>query len=100
MAFAGIAGAPLVWLTALQSGYVLAYQACDDQSRAWVTVPTVVLLAVTAATLILTVVAKRRARQSLEPRPLLASLGLGIASLMVIVMIASTIAPVMLQPCD
>jgi ABC-type transport system involved in cytochrome c biogenesis permease subunit len=100
MAFAGIVGAPLVWLSALQIGYVLAYQACDEQSTNWVTLPTAVLLAATVATFGIAILAHRRAGRSLEPRPMLTRIGIGVAAMMAVVMIASTIPPLMLQPCD
>jgi hypothetical protein len=100
MAFTGLIGAPLIWLTTLQAGYVLAYQACDSQSRYWVTVPTAIALAATAGTLLISFFASRRARKLLEPQPLLAYLGLGLAAMMVIVLAASLIAPLLLRPCD
>ena len=100
MAFAGLIGAPLIWLAALQAGYVLAYQACDSQSRDWVTVPTLAAIAAAAGTLIVSLAATRRAKKTFEPQPLLAKLGVGLAGLMVIVLIASVIAPLMLRPCD
>jgi len=100
MAFAGLIGAPFLWLTALQTGYVLAYQACDSQSRSWVTVPTGVFLAATAITLLIAFAGRRRAKQSLEPQPFLAVIGVGLAAMMVLVMVASLIAPLMLRPCD
>jgi hypothetical protein len=100
MAFAGLIGAPLIWLTALQTGYTLAYQACDAESRYWVTVPTAVALAAAAGTLLISFYGKRRAGKSLEPQPFLAYLGVGLAAMMVVVLIASLIAPLMLRPCD
>ena len=100
MACAGLIGAPLIWLTALQTGYVLAYQACDSQSRYWVTVPTAIAVAAAAGTLLIAFAAQRRSRKSLEPQPLLAALGFGLAGLMVLVLIASLIAPLILNPCD
>ena len=99
-AFSGLIGAPLIWLTALQTGCVLAYQACDDQSRSWVLVPTAIAIAAAAGTLILTFYGRRRARTALEPQPLLAKLGLGVATMMVIVLVASLVAPMLLRPCD
>jgi NO-binding membrane sensor protein with MHYT domain len=100
MAFTGLIGAPLIWLTALQTGYVLAYQACDSESRYWVTVPTALALAAAAATVLISLAASRRAKKLLEPQPLLATLGLGLAAMMVIVLAASLIAPLLLRPCD
>ena len=100
MAFAGLIGAPLIWLAALQTGYTLAYQACDSQSRYWVTVPTAIALVLTAGTVLIAFYGHRRAKQALPPQPLLAVLGIGLAVLMVIVLAASLIAPLMLKPCD
>ncbi len=100
MALACVIGAPLIWLAALQTGYVLAYQACDSQSRAWVTVPIAIALGCAAATLVVSLAARRRAGKALEPQPLLAKLGVGLAAMMVIVLVASLVAPLMLQPCD
>jgi hypothetical protein len=100
MALACVIGAPLIWLAALQTGYVLAYQACDSQSRAWVAVPTAIALASAAATLAISLTARRRAGKALEPQPLLAKLGVGLAALMVVVLMASLVAPLMLRPCD
>jgi formate/nitrite transporter FocA (FNT family) len=100
MACAGLFGAPFIWLTALQTGYVLAYQACDAESRYWVTVPTAAALLATAITLAITIHAKRRAQDALPPQPLLTVIGVGLALMMVIVMAASLIAPLMLRPCD
>ncbi len=100
MAFSGLVGAPLIWLAALQAGYVLAYQACDDESRSWVVVPTAVAIAAAAAALVVSLYAKQRAAKTLEPQPLLAKMGVGLAALMVIVLIASLVAPLMLRPCD
>jgi hypothetical protein len=100
MAFAGLIGAPFIWLTALQAGYTLAYQACDSQSRYWVTVPTAIALVSAAGTLGIAFFATRRAGKSLEPQPFLAYLGFGLAGLMVVVLAASLIAPLVLRPCD
>ena len=100
MAFAGLIGAPFIWLSALQTGYTLAYQACDSQSRYWVTVPTALALAAVIVTFGITFYGTRRSRQSLEPQPFLAWLGFGLAGLMVLVLSASLIAPLLLRPCD
>ena len=100
MALTGLVGAPLIWLTALQTGYVLAYQACDSNSRYWVTVPTAIALAAAGATVLTSLLASRRAKKLLEPQPLLATVGLGLAAMMVIVLTASLIAPLLLRPCD
>lgn len=100
LAFTGLIGAPLLWLTALQTGYVLAYQACDSQSRYWVSIPTALALAATAGTLLIAFRGQRRAREAQPPQPMLARLGAGLAALMVIVLAASLIAPLVLRPCD
>lgn len=98
--YAGIIGAPLTWLAALQTGYALAYQACDARSTAWVVVPT---LGATALVVALTAVAWRahqRAKKGRLPLPTMGLIAVGMAVLMVLVMIASVIAPMMLNPCD
>ena len=100
MALAGLIGAPLIWLMALQAGYILAYQACDSQSRYWVTVPTAIALGATAITFLIACAGRRRARQALDPQPFLTTIGAGLAAVMVLVMIASAIAPLVLRPCD
>ena len=100
IALGGAVGAPLVWLAALQTGYVLAYQACDDRSRAWVTAPTAAAIAILLAILGVAYFGGRRARQTREPHPLLSWMGIGVAAMMVIVMAASIVAPLMLRPCD
>ena len=100
MAWAGIVGAPLIWLTALQAGYVLAYQACDSGSRSWVTVPTAVATAMVIAACGVAATSQTRSRRAIAPMPLLARVGVGVAATMVTVMIASLIAPMLLQPCD
>jgi len=100
IALAGVIGAPLVWLAALETGYVLAYQACDDRSRAWVTAPTAAAIVILLAILGITYIGERRARHTREPQPLLSWMGIGVTVMMVIVMIASIVAPLMLRPCD
>jgi hypothetical protein len=100
LALAGLIGAPLAWLTALQAGYSLAYQACDTDTRHWVTVPAVAGLVVVTVTLMAASRAWRRSSEADEPRLLLARIGAGTAALMVIVMIASVVAPFVLRPCD
>lgn len=98
--FAGIAGAPLVWLASLQTGYVLAYQACDARSRAWVSIPTFGFLAVLLLLSLWVARGHRRARGDRLPLPLLGWIGVGMSVLMTIVVAASSIATVVLQPCD
>lgn len=98
--FTGIVGAPLVWLTAMQAGYVLAYQACDERSTTWVVVPTLVSLAIVIVIAVACLRAHRRAREQRLPMPLLGWMSAAVAALMTIVMIASSIAPIMLNPCD
>jgi hypothetical protein len=98
--FTGVVGAPLIWLAALQTGYTLAYQACDERSKSWVLVPTVGAIAIVAVITLVCTSAYRRARGDRLPMPLLGWMAVAMASLMVIVLIASAIAPIMLQPCD
>jgi hypothetical protein len=100
MLFAGIIGTPLLWLTAEQTGYVLAYQACDARSTSWVVVPTLGLLAVIAVVGVIAMRGHRAARDGRLPLPILGWIAIGMAAMMIVVMAASAIAPIMLQPCD
>jgi hypothetical protein len=100
MLFAGIVGAPLVWLTAVQTGYVLAYQACDDRSTSWVIVPAFGAIAILALVAFVAIRGHRKARTDKLPLPLMGWLAVGMAGLMMVVMAASSIAPLLLQPCD
>jgi hypothetical protein len=96
----GVVGTPLVWLIALQTGYVLAYQACDSNSRTWVIVPAAAAIALAAVIGVVTVAANRRAERERVPLPFVGWLAIGIAWLMVLVLAASIIAPIILHPCD
>jgi hypothetical protein len=98
--FAGIAGAPLIWLTALQTGYVLAYQACDDRSTSWVIVPTVSALAVAVGVALLSARGYRNAAGGRKPLPFLGQIALAISLMIALVIAASAIGPVVLHPCD
>ena len=100
IALLAIIGTPLLWLSAEQAGYVLAYQACDSESRSWVAIPTMAVTVVVAAMLAAIVLVERRSRGTNEPQPLLAWMGIGVAAMIVIVMLASTVAPLLLRPCD
>ena len=100
MLYAGIIAAPLLWLTALQTGYVLAYQACDERSTAWVIVPTLAAIAMLVAVTAVAWRGHQRAKSGRLPLPMLGVLAVSMAALMVVVMIASVIPPAMLQPCD
>jgi hypothetical protein len=96
----GVVGAPLLWLMALQTGYVLAYQACDAQSSSWVIVPTAAAIGLAMIVGAVTVAARRRAERERIPLPFIGRLSLGMAWLMVLVLAASAIAPIILHPCD
>ena len=98
--FAAITGAPLIWLTALQTGYVLAYQACDDRSRTWVVVPTMVALALVVGLAWLSMRSARRAAAERLPLPSLARVAIAMSVLMAVVLAASAIGPLMLHACD
>jgi hypothetical protein len=98
--FAGIVGAPLLWLSALQAGYILAYQACDDRSTSWVIVPTFGAAAILVAVMLVALRGHRNARTGRLPLPLMGWLAVGISILMIVVMAASAIAPLVLHPCD
>jgi hypothetical protein len=96
----GLIGAPLIWLTMLQTGYVLAYQACDDRSSSWVIWPTAVAVGIGMGIAVMTLTAKRRAQHERIPMPFIGWIAIGMAMLMVIVLSASAIAPLVLYPCD
>ena len=98
--FTGIVGAPLLWLTAMQAGYVLAYQACDERSTNWVSIPTLIALATAVLVALVAFTGYRQARRDRLPMPFMGWLAVGISVLMIIVMAASSIAPMMLYPCD
>jgi hypothetical protein len=85
---------------ALQTGYVLAYQACDDRSNSWVIVPTVAAIGLATVIAAVTIVAHRRAERERIPLPFVGWLATGMAWLMVLVLAASAIAPILLHPCD
>ena len=96
----GVIGAPAVWLTTLQAGYVLAYQACDDRSNSWVLVPTAGAIALAVIIALISARSHRRASRDRIPLPFIGWLAIGMASLMVLVLLASAIAPLILHPCD
>jgi hypothetical protein len=98
--FAGIAGAPLVWLTTMQTGYVLAYQTCDDRATNWVLAPTLAALAIVAALGVGSISVRRRAAAERQPMPLLGWLAVLMAVTMIVVVAASLIGPFLLEPCD
>jgi peptidoglycan/LPS O-acetylase OafA/YrhL len=100
MSFLGMAGAPLLWLAAVQTGYVLAYQACDDRSRSWVIVPTVGMLVLVSGIAVLSARTYRRAAADRHPLPLLGLIALAISLLTTLVLAASAIGPFMLHACD
>jgi hypothetical protein len=96
----GLVGAPLLFLIAEETGYVLAYQACDGRSNSWVIVPTVAAIGLAAVVGAVTLIAHRRAERERIPLPFIGWLAIGMAWLMVLVLTASIIAPIILQPCD
>ena len=96
----GVLGAPILWLITEQTGYVLAYQACDDRSNSWVLVPTGAAILIVAGIALISARSHRRANEERIPMPFVGWLALGMASLMVVVLLASAIAPLILHPCD
>jgi len=100
LSFLGIAGAPLLWLVTMQTGYVLAYQACDDRSKSWVIVPTVGMLAVVTGIALLSARTYRRAAAERHPLPLLGRISLAMALLITLLLAASAIGPLILHACD
>src|SRR5436190_16338381 len=89
----GIAGAPLLWLATIQTGYTLAYEACDTRSKRWVTVPTFTAVAVILVVTVVCARASRQARDDRAPVPLIGRLAVGLAALMATALIASAIGP-------
>jgi hypothetical protein len=96
----GVIGAPLLWLMALQTGYVLAYQACDDRSNSWVMAPTIGSILIAVGIALLSVRGHRQANGERIPLPFVGWIAIGMAVLMVLVLLASAIAPAILHPCD
>jgi LytS/YehU family sensor histidine kinase len=96
----GVLGTPLIWLTTLEIGYVLAYQTCDDHAKSWVLTPTIASIVLVAVIAAISAVAHRRAARERTPMPLVGWLAVGMSALMVLVLIASAVAPAILQPCD
>ena len=96
----GVLGAPVVWLTMLQTGYVLAYQACDSRSNSWVLIPAFAALALAIGLAAISARANSHARRERRPLPFVGRLAVGMSALMVIVLAASAIAPIILHPCD
>jgi hypothetical protein len=96
----GLIGAPLLYLVTEETGYVLAYQACDAHSNSWVIVPTVAALALTVVVGAVTAIARRRAERERTPLPFIGWIAIGMAWMMVLVLLASTVAPAILHPCD
>jgi hypothetical protein len=96
----GVIGAPVLWLVTLQTGYVLAYQACDDRSSSWVIVPTVAAIIIAMIVTGVSYLSRQRANRERVPLPFIGWLALGMAALMVIVLAASAIAPLVLHACD
>jgi len=95
-----VVGAPLLWLAALQIGYIGAYPACGNRNLAWVQVPTSVAIVLSAVMALRAWQLRRRARGTTSTDDLLSLCALAIAALIVIVLIASAIGPTVLNPCD
>jgi hypothetical protein len=98
--FGLIIGAPVLWLTLLETGYVLAYQACADRANTWVHVSEAVALAATA---VLTFVAWGKygpSQTRSKPIGFLGGTALLLTLLMLIVVVASGIGPIIFHPCD
>jgi hypothetical protein len=95
----GLIGAPLIWLALLQTNYVLAYPACRDRSHAWLHLPGAA--AALASTAVLALAWRARPRSdSTGPERLLAETGLLTAALFALVVAATLLPPLLLQPCD
>jgi hypothetical protein len=98
--FAGIVGTPLLWLAALQAGYVLAYQACDARSIGWVLIPMAATVALMIGLGMLSIAGHRRAARQRPPLALLGRVALAMAGLFTLVAVATAIPTLILHACD
>lgn len=62
--------------------------------------PTLAFTVLVLAMFTATYFAERHARSTAEPQPLLAWMGIGVAAMTVVVMLASSVGPFLLRPCD
>jgi hypothetical protein len=92
--------APIVWLTMLEVGYVLAYQACADRTSAWIHKPNVAFTVIAIACAAGGWWLHGRWKNAPAPIGFLAGMALLVTGLIVIVVIASAIPPLILHPCD
>jgi hypothetical protein len=92
--------APVVWLTMLEVGYVLAYQSCADRTNAWIHKPNAVLGVVAFACAAGAWWLYRRYKSARPPVGFLAGVALLLTALIAIVVIASAIPAFILDPCD
>jgi hypothetical protein len=99
--FAVLIGAPLVVLILLQTNYTLAYWACADRTNVWLHVPNAIGVAAAAGLALFGWRVSHRVRdgQSAE-RVFLGVVGLMLAVMMLLVVIAFIAPPVLLYPCD
>jgi hypothetical protein len=90
---------PLVWLTLLQTNYVLAYPACAARSSVWLHVPGAAALALS---LLLTSLALggRRRRAPGATHAFVADVGALVAVMFLVVVVATLVPPLVLHPCD
>jgi hypothetical protein len=92
--------APAVWLTMIETGYVLAYQSCAERSNWWIHKPNLIFLAITMGAAAAAWWLYRRYRTALAPIGFLAGMALLVSGLIAIVAIATAIPPLILHPCD
>jgi hypothetical protein len=92
--------APVVWLTMLEVGYVLAYRSCADKTTWWIHKPNVVFTAIVLAGVGLAWWLYRRYTTAAAPVAFLAGMALLVSGLIAIVTIASAIPALILHPCD
>jgi len=100
MVFLGIAGAPLLWLATLQTGYTLSYQACDDRATSWVLWPLMGALLIMIGIVLVAAHSYRRALVDRLPMPLLGRLAIAVSVLSTLTLAASAIGPLILHACD
>ena len=95
-----VIAAPLAVLVLLQANYVLSYAACADRSNAWVHTPTGVAIGVLVLTAISGSIAWRRVSGSAPPRAFIGRLAVLGVFLSLLVALAFTLGPLILNPCD
>ena len=117
-----IVAGPLLWLTLLQTNYVLAYPTCEDRSNGWIYISSAIAVALVAGALLATramwrkepfelrsseasVSEQREAEGDHVPvsaaaRFFLVILSLLMCALFLVVVLGTALPPLVLRPCD